>query len=1085
MSDARERKRKRGEKTSIFNLREVDVQRAPSGRAVLNRISDDGRRMFRTEQRLRVPNVKKTPSINELLDEQLAWNPSPPELGELDDLEAPHEDPPESAETEKGAKQGPKTFATLTHDQVLLDWAATHRDLFVDELLRLDGFRGGDRQRCSRCPRDADASRLPTIRCLDCTTGDVVCRQCCLAAHADNPFHRIAEWNGKFFAVTTLQQLGLVIQLGHPPGEHCAIPAAAPRSFVVIHTNGFHPVNVQFCQCDKQYRAGTRVQQLLRRELWPATLDDPSTCCTFRVLEMFHMLTLQSKVTAYDFYLTLQKTTDRFNIGKPVDRLKPFLRTVRQWRHAQALKRAGRGHKEGGVKATKPGELCIRCPACPRPGVNLPPNWDTVSDNLKFIYTTFVAIDANFRLKRRTISNETHDPSMSSGWGHFVEGGPYREHLKNYVSQEDISTCTGFAALMHANTRFHKGYATTGVAMAIDARHGFMLPNGVGDLQKGERNCNIDYITMCALLHIPPPSELPLVLSYDIMCQWIRWLLQRIAALPSHLQIELPAGEVRYAIPKYHLNGHKEEGHNQYSLNFMFGVGRTDGEEVERGWSRFDATAASTREMGPGSREETLEDHFMFNNQEKYINLAFVRFDRAHTDLVLELQPAHVAEWNAEIIAYEADPSRPDPYFVKASGMSEAEIRLQLAKEEEEASAGTLTLHEVTPTSMIATLLDLEEQQRKFRTKYPCTAGGTPAQTAEAIAKRAALRHRLNSVRAVQAVYMPCVARKLAQYRLDLLPTRLASAPRPLPAEIDLLDVPERQPLFLPHQLEEDELQASVAGLADLEARLRDGQLSDSLDKLRVHLHIRSRLIRFKDRHICHQRANTRARTKIDQNEVKIAALKEKYRAARKAKLALVGPGSWERRWRVLLDSDVTSLRGDDEVVGVGTSEGKRTLSWIWMGADAEGGDANGIRGLNDALHVEYFKSRARRERYREETILLQEEKRRTLASLEHAALEWDCLEGQVRSLKPDEVVGEGAAAYAASRAAIERALRARFHTIWTTISPQARALLAVDSNATDGLENDEVADLHFAAAADADSDDDPLRDLEDSEEEE
>lgn len=50
-----------------------------------------------------------------------------------------------------------------------------------------------------------------------------------------------------------------------------------------------------------------------------------------------------------------------------------------------------------------------------------------------------------------------------------------------------ISTCTGFAALMHANTRFYKGYATTGVAMAIDARHGFVLPNGIGDLQKGER----------------------------------------------------------------------------------------------------------------------------------------------------------------------------------------------------------------------------------------------------------------------------------------------------------------------------------------------------------------------------------------------------------------------------------------------------------------------------------------------------------------------------------------------------------------------------------------------------------------------
>ena len=94
------------------------------------------------------------------------------------------------------------------------------------------------------------------------------------------------------------------------------------------------------------------------------------------------------------------------------------------------------------------------------------------------------------------------------------------------------------------------------------------------------------------------------------MCQYMLYLLERVKALPPHLQIELPVGEVRYAIPKYHLNGHKEEDHNKYLLNFMPGSGRTDGEEVKREWSRFNGTAASTREMGPGSREETLEDHF-------------------------------------------------------------------------------------------------------------------------------------------------------------------------------------------------------------------------------------------------------------------------------------------------------------------------------------------------------------------------------------------------------------------------------------------------------------------------------------------
>lgn len=148
------------------------------------------------------------------------------------------------------------------------------------------------------------------------------------------------------------------------------------------------------------------------------------------------------------------------------------------------------------------------------------------------------------------------------------------------------------------------------------------------------RYCNMDFIFTSALTNQPPspgqpkhlhPGQqqqyLPLVVSYDIMCQWVRHLSERIAELPAHIQIELPDSNVRYAIPKYHLNGHKEDNHNQFSLNFMRGVGRTDGEEVERGWSRFDGTAASTREMGPGSREETLEDHFEFNNMDKYFGL--------------------------------------------------------------------------------------------------------------------------------------------------------------------------------------------------------------------------------------------------------------------------------------------------------------------------------------------------------------------------------------------------------------------------------------------------------------------------------
>lgn len=113
----------------------------------------------------------------------------------------------------------------------------------------------------------------------------------------------------------------------------------------------------------------------------------------------------------------------------------------------------------------------------------------------------------------------------------------------------------------------------------------------------------------------------PTVISYNIACQWSIYLKLRLEDFPCHLHIDLSVGEIRYAIPKYHFNVHKEKGHNQFSLNLMEGVGRTDGEEVERNWSQHDGTAANTREMGPGFCEDTLESHFDYANWRKLTGL--------------------------------------------------------------------------------------------------------------------------------------------------------------------------------------------------------------------------------------------------------------------------------------------------------------------------------------------------------------------------------------------------------------------------------------------------------------------------------
>ena len=141
------------------------------------------------------------------------------------------------------------------------------------------------------------------------------------------------------------------------------------------------------------------------------------------------------------------------------------------------------------------------------------------------------------------------------------------------------------------------------------------------------------------------------------------------------------------------------------------------------------------------------------------------------------------------------------------------------------------------------------------------------------------------------------------------------------------------------------ELSSCTPGLGKIEERLRDGQMHDALAKLRVHLHIKTRLITFKNRNIRNQVANTRARGRIDVNEVKVKTFASKYRKVRAAKLALAGHGAWETCYRELHDADIRTLNGDHfetpVIVGAdGTfstlleSKGRRRTSWIWMAAD-------------------------------------------------------------------------------------------------------------------------------------------------------
>ncbi|KAF9518558.1 hypothetical protein BS47DRAFT_1371010 [Hydnum rufescens UP504] len=318
-------------------------------------------------------------------------------------------------------------------------------------------------------------------------------------------------WDSGCFEHTTLFELGLVVQLGH---GNCPSPnlKKGASSFTVIHINGLHKVLIYFCDCSTAPHAHI---QLLHSGWFPVTVVLPQTCATFNILRHFHLLSLQSKLSAHQFYCALKRGTNNTGLLN--------------------LQCGGCAHDPSGTDGMKPGKLAITCPACPDPDINLPPQLGEITSGTS-------ANDANFHLKN--CLNTVIDVDLGTRWSYF-QG-----------AQTEMSTCSGLAAIDHANTKNSKGLHITGVGASICTHHGFLHPLGIGNLQKGECFSNMDYIIFSTLRGYSPPS---LALSYDLICQYWTKIRQCMPWLPPELWVDLDKLSVKLFLPKLHALAHKSE----------------------------------------------------------------------------------------------------------------------------------------------------------------------------------------------------------------------------------------------------------------------------------------------------------------------------------------------------------------------------------------------------------------------------------------------------------------------------------------------------------------------------------------------
>jgi hypothetical protein len=114
---------------------------------------------------------------------------------------------------------------------------------------------------------------------------------------------------------------------------------------------------------------------------------------------------------------------------------------------------------------------------------------------------------------------------------------------------------------------------------------------------------------------------LPKVISYDIVCQWWKLLMERLRELPLLVRCFIILPMIAFVIPKLHIHGHTGLCSILYSLNLIPGSSQTDSEGIECPWANIGGIASSTQIMGLGARHDMADDHWGHWNWQKKISL--------------------------------------------------------------------------------------------------------------------------------------------------------------------------------------------------------------------------------------------------------------------------------------------------------------------------------------------------------------------------------------------------------------------------------------------------------------------------------
>ncbi|KAF7973122.1 hypothetical protein HWV62_16156 [Athelia sp. TMB] len=816
------------------------------------------------------------------------------------------------------------------------------------------------------------ASRI--VKCTDCLMSLSTCQACFISAHVHNPTHWAERWNGHFFVRHDISELNNhVISLGHS-GARCPKHNDNTRAvkFTLCDRNGIHETKILFCDC---IGGGTRADQLMRAEIFPGSMGAPVTGFTFNLLKDSHLQALESKKAAYDFISALRRRTNNADPAKVPNPYPQFLRVARVFNALTMLKRSGQAHEiDKHLPLRPPGSVVVPCFACPEPGFNMSLDDQEIDEEFRHLMTLFITADGHFGLPRKIKIDDPNDVSLIEGRGIFPAEAGYQAYLKHAGISPEKSTCAKLNAVDMQNKLKFRGCSTTGVVAVNCARHNFFRYGSMVDLQLGEKFSNTDY-ALSQTLYLASCLRW-ILLTYDINCQYGIKLVERFQrSFPGLVGV---ADKLILLVGKMHLRGHKEDCQYRFSLNYTDCCARTAGEAIEGSWRESKQAGASTQEMNPGHRHDTLTD---FHNDWNFKKVQGLRLSRRHGQILvtkwssMNREPVlKNKEWQS--VYRFRDSIVPGRATVFKNMLADEAYRSSLKDREQ-----------TTPVAIFLNQgLKLKEMQwniRHIRQRH--SKHGDPSDLAQLQTLRTTFSGSLKRWRKEQQLIMPLV--------IDLV-VKLK------PGD------PEDDTLFLPSDFEnasEEHSRYQLETLAALELKLWEGAAHDYLESVRQTVKYVVSLVTDKRRIARGQFLNTRAGDIVHQGKEKRRSAVECYRKAREA-IVRLGRSMVDDMFPVLHDSDLTMK---DTTSSHELGDGQKMDSWIWRhGAlgDMPQKERDEFQQQSDS--VQWFRARADMYRWLEQKETLESEFRRTIKGFDRMTNIWREMAKENREKKGYEAYG-------------------------------------------------------------------------------